>query len=237
MADVKEVLVPGEPRRDRQIETVAVLADPVRRRLYDAVVASDDGLSREQAADSAGVPAHSARFHLDKLTEAGLLAVTEQRLSGRSGPGAGRPAKVYHRTSAAVAVSVPARHYELVGEVFAAAVSRSLAGEDLAGALADEARSAGRADGGCATVDPGAGEEDRTAAVLTARGYAPYSTREGVRLRNCPFDALAREHTDLVCGVNLEYVTGVVEGLACTHLGATLDPGEDRCCVRVSRER
>ena len=224
--------------RDERIETVAVLADPVRRRLYDAVLASVDGLSREQAAESAGVPVHSARFHLDKLADAGLLAVDERRLSGRSGPGAGRPAKVYHRTRDAVSVSVPARHYDLVGSVFAAAVERSLAGEDLAVALADEAHAAGRDDGArLTTSESRAREEDRAAEVLAARGYAPYETAEGVRLRNCPFDALATEHTALVCGVNRDYVGGVVEGLGCRHLDAVLDPGEDRCCVRISRAR
>ena len=224
--------------RDARIEAVAVLADPVRRRLYDVVLASSEGLSREQAAETAEVPVHSARFHLDKLAEAGLLGVDERRLSGRSGPGAGRPAKVYHRVREAVSVSLPARHYDLVGSVFAAAVERSLAGEDLAAALADEAHAAGREDGvRLAGSRPPAREEDRAAEVLAARGYAPYETAEGVRLRNCPFDALATDHAALVCGVNRDYVGGVVDGLGCCHLDAVLDPGEDRCCVRISRGR
>ena len=224
--------------RDERIETVAVLADPVRRRLYDAVVGSDAGLSRDQAAATASVPAHSARFHLDKLADAGLLAVEERRLNGRTGPGSGRPAKVYVRIRDAVSVSVPARHYDLVGSVFASAVERSLAGEDLAAALSDEAHMAGHDDGTrFAAPKTHAREEDRAAAVLSARGYDPYETDEGVRLRNCPFDALATDHTDLVCGVNRDYVEGVVEGLGCRHLDAVLDPGEDRCCVRISRGR
>ena len=46
-------------------------------------------------------------------------------------------------------------------------------------------------------------------------------------------DALAREHTALVCGVNRDYVGGVLDGLGCDHTAARLDPGPDRCCVRV----
>ena len=73
---------------------IGALADPVRRRLYDAVCARDDGLGREEAARWAGVAPHVARFHLDKLVAEGLLSVEHRRLTGRTGPGAGRPANV-----------------------------------------------------------------------------------------------------------------------------------------------
>ncbi len=217
-----------------QIESLAALADPVRRRLYDAVVATSEGLSREQAAAVVDIPAHSARFHLDRLVAAGLLDVTSRRLTGRTGPGAGRPAKVYRRSAATVEVSVPPRRYDLVASVFAGAVQRSLGGAELAQALAAEAHQAGHDDAWA--HDAGGDDEERTTAVLEGRGFAPYPTDEGIRLRNCPFDALAREHTALVCGVNRDYVAGVVDGLGCTGLTAVLDPGEDRCCVRIARE-
>lgn len=221
-----------------EIETLAVLADPVRRRLYDAVVAAGAGLSREGAAEAVGVPAHSARFHLDRLVAAGLLAVEERRLSGRTGPGAGRPAKVYRPTRATIAVSIPPRRYELVGEVLAGAVQRSLQGEDLATVLAEEARAIGRADGlRYAGVEGEVrAQERRASSALAERGFAPYATEAGIRLRNCPFDALAQEHTELVCGVNLDYVRGVVEGAGCQRLSAVLDPVDEHCCVRILRE-
>jgi predicted ArsR family transcriptional regulator len=69
--------------------------------------------------------------------------------------------------------------------------------------------------------------------VLSARGFEPARVGDRLVLRNCPFDALAREHTALVCGVNRDYVGGVLEGLGCAHASARLDPGPDRCCVRV----
>src|SRR5690242_13462930 len=119
---------------------IGALADPVRRRLYSYVAAQDDGVGREEAAREVGVPTHTARFHLDKLVEEGLLAVGHRRLTGRTGPGAGRPAKVYRRADTEVAVSLPERGYDLVGHVFAAAVERSLDGAPLTDALADEAR-------------------------------------------------------------------------------------------------
>jgi predicted ArsR family transcriptional regulator len=215
---------------------IGTLADPLRRRLYDFVAGRDDGVGREEAARAVGVPTHTARFHLDKLVEAGLLSVDHRRLSGRTGPGAGRPAKVYQRSTTDIAVSLPERGYELVGHVFAAAVERSLEGAPLTEALAEEARAAGRRDG--TAYDAGqhedqGGELERSAEVLKGRGFEPTRVDDGLVLRNCPFDALAREHTALVCGVNHDYVGGVLEGLGCHHTSACLDPGPDRCCVRL----
>ena len=214
-----------------EFSAIGALADPLRRRLYALVVARDDGVGREEAAREAGVPAHTARFHLDKLVEEGLLTADHRRLSGRTGPGAGRPAKVYRRSDAEVAVSLPERGYDLVGHVFAAAVERSLDGAPLTESLAEEAREAGRRDG--TTYDGKGGELERSAEVLSGRGFEPTRVGDGLVLRNCPFDALAREHTSLVCGVNRDYVGGVLDGLGCAHTSARLDPGPDRCCVRV----
>jgi predicted ArsR family transcriptional regulator len=215
---------------------IGALADPVRRRLYDVVVARPDGVGREEAARTVDVAPHVARFHLDKLVEEGLLSVDHRRLTGRTGPGAGRPAKVYRRSGTEVAVSLPGRGYDLVGAVFAAAVERSLGGEELPVALAEEARGAGRRDGAAydgQSHEAERGELGRVAEVLAGRGFEPASVGHGLELRNCPFDALAREHTALVCGVNRDYVGGVLEGLACARASARLDPGPDRCCVRV----
>lgn len=210
---------------------IGALADPVRRRLYSYVAASDEGVGREEAAREVGVAAHTARFHLDKLVEEGLLAVDRRRLTGRNGPGAGRPAKVYRRSGAEVAVSLPDREYDLVGHVLAAAVERSLAGAPLDAALTDEARAAGHRDG---TAYDGKGDDlARAAGALAARGFEPREVGDGLELRNCPFDALAQTHTALVCGVNHDYVAGLLAGLACERAGARLDPGPDRCCVRI----
>jgi predicted ArsR family transcriptional regulator len=210
---------------------IGALADPVRRRLYAYVVARVGGVGREEAAREVGVAPHTARFHLDKLVEEGLLAVDRRRLTGRTGPGAGRPAKVYRRADTEVAVSLPDREYDLVGHVLAAAVERSLDGAALEEALAEEARAAGRRDG--TAYDGTGGELDRSAGALAERGFEPYRVDDGLELRNCPFDALARSHTALVCGVNHDYVAGVLDGLGCTETCARLDPGPGRCCVRV----
>lgn len=216
-----------------EFSAIGALADPVRRRLFEYVAGRPDFVGREEAADGAGVPLHSARFHLDKLVDEGLLEVEHRRLSGRSGPGAGRPAKVYRRTSEEIAVSVPERSYDLVGSVLAAAVEQSLGGAPLARALSEQAHARGHEIGRAyaATGD----ELDRAAGALGDEGFEP--TRQGseLRLRNCPFDRLAKEHTRLVCGVNLDFVGGLVDGLQCEFVEARLEPSADHCCVRVSQ--
>jgi predicted ArsR family transcriptional regulator len=219
-----------------EIGVVAVLADPVRRRLYEAVSGASAPIGREEAARLATVPLHSARFHLDKLVGAGLLEASYARLTGRRGPGAGRPAKLYRRSRAEVAVSLPRRSYDLVGGVLAAALEQTVQGVDVAVALHDEARSRGRAIG--TSYDGSSGgrtrqELERVAGALAAEGFEPHRKGDEVRLRNCPFDALASEHTELVCGVNLDLVTGVLDGLGCTSARARLQPDPDHCCVRV----
>jgi predicted ArsR family transcriptional regulator len=215
-----------------QIGAVAVLADPTRRRLYDAVGAATRPIGREEAARAAQVPVHSARFHLDKLVEAGLLDISYARLTGRSGPGAGRPAKLYRRSDATVAVSLPSRSYDLVAGVLASALERTLRGGDPKDAVREEARACGRALG--ASYD-GAGDDlDRASGALAAKGFEPRRDGDEVCLRNCPFDALAEAHTELVCGVNLDFVSGVLDGLRCADARARLQPDDDHCCVRVS---
>jgi len=212
---------------------VAALADPLRRRLYRYVVAQADAVGREQAAEGAGVPLHTARFHLEKLVDEGLLETEYRRLSGRAGPGAGRPAKLYRRTATEVSVQLPERSYDLIGSVLAGAVARSLAGEPLESALTREARDRGHTSG--VAYDGSGSDLERTAGLLADEGFEP-SVDDGIlSMHNCPFDVLAREQPALVCGVSLDYVEGALEGLGCRRLETRLEPAPDRCCVRVAR--
>jgi hypothetical protein len=45
--------------------------------------------------------------------------------------------------------------------------------------------------------------------------------------------ALARTHRELVCGMNLAFMEGVLEGLGVSGIHATLDPQPGRCCVTL----
>jgi predicted ArsR family transcriptional regulator len=217
--------------------SIGILAEPSRRALYEAVATAAEPLSREQAADVVGLPLHSAKFHLDRLVEAGLLEVEYRRLSGRSGPGAGRPSKLYRRSATEVAVSLPERRYDLAGDVLAEAIERSgREGTPLADAVAAAADAAGRRMAGELPTPRSRRPLHRVAEVLARHGYEPHVDDAGseLELGNCPFDRLAREHTDLVCCMNLALVEGAIDELGCHDVQARLDPAPDQCCVRAS---
>src|SRR5437868_8151395 len=108
-------------------DVFSALADPVRRELYRWVVAQAEPVSRDQAASGAGVPRHTAKFHLDRLVDQGLLETEFRRLTGRAGPGAGRPAKLYRRAARELAVSLPPRHYDTAADLLASAVTEATA--------------------------------------------------------------------------------------------------------------
>jgi predicted ArsR family transcriptional regulator len=222
------------------IDSVGVLAEPSRRALYEHVVGQRSPVSREQAAEAVGLPLHSVKFHLDRLVDEGLLEVEFRRLSGRQGPGAGRPAKLYRRARAEVSVSLPARQYDLAAAVLASAVERvARDGVSLDRALEDAATEAGRGLAHGARRPRKPAEELRAVSeLLTKHGYEPAPTEQGTELElvNCPFDRLARDHTDLVCGINLALVTGAVDALGCRHVRTRLEPAADLCCVRARRD-
>src|SRR5918993_2301346 len=124
------------------LDRLAALAEPVRRRLYEFVVGQAEPVDRDAAAAGAGVGRPLAAFHLDRLAEAGLLDVTYRRRSGRTGPGAGRPAKFYARPRAGeLNVSVPPRRYGLAAEILAEGVERDGASQAR---VLDAAREQGR---------------------------------------------------------------------------------------------
>lgn len=212
---------------------IGVLADPTRRALYEYVAGQPDAVGRDATAADLGIAKHTVSFHLDRLAEEGLLEVEFRRLSGRTGPGAGRPSKLYRRSSREFAVTLPPRRYDLVGDILAAAVGRAAAGEDLDAALASSAHAEGQSVAGeAAGVTAPAGLSD-LASVLAGQGYEPSVSADAVALANCPFDALAQKHTTLVCGLNRSFVQGVADGLGCTGVTAHLEPDPGRCCVTV----
>ncbi|MGI5129549.1 helix-turn-helix transcriptional regulator [Pseudonocardia sp. CA-107938] len=210
-----------------QVDGVSALAEPARRALYLYVVAQPGPVSRDQAAEGTSLPRHTAKFHLDKLVEEGLLDTESRRLFGRRGPGAGRPSKLYRRSARQLAVSLPPRHYDLAGQILAAAVDDAArAGGSVLAAVERAAEAAGRRLGAAAPDDP-------VVATLAACGYEPRPDETGVVLANCPFHALARDHTELVCGMNLHLVTALLDERGAAQR-AVLEPGSDRCCVRLT---
>lgn len=237
--DTTATPTPSSTEFDTQITGIAALGDPLRRSLYRYVIAQPGPVNRDQVAGGVGVARHVAKFHLDKLVDDGLLAVEYARPPGRRGPGAGRPAKLYSRSSRELAVSLPQRDYELAGRLLAKAVTTAEHdGLTVGDALGQVARDTGRALGQQARTGAGAQPKPSTllAAAMTVLGESGYEPRidgASVTLVNCPFHGLAQEYTDLVCGMNLDLMTGFVEGLADPTLEARLEPTPGLCCVRL----
>jgi predicted ArsR family transcriptional regulator len=204
---------------DAALDAVGTLADPARRALYRYVASAGHEVGRDEAATAAGLTRALAAFHLDKLVEAGLLAAGYKRLTGKAGPGAGRPAKVYTRVAGERAVHLPPRDYPRAAELLASVVED--AGLDRQ--LQSVARRAGRE----STVDG-------VAAGLLAHGYEPERDGTTVRLLNCPFHTLARAYPPLVCGMNLALIEGMLaaapDGAEWT---ARMDPHGTGCCVSL----
>jgi predicted ArsR family transcriptional regulator len=219
---------------DADLNAIGLLQDPARRSLYAYVVAQGRDVSRNEAAEAIGVQRTLAAFHLDRLAHAGLLEVGYRRPSERTGPGAGRPAKLYRRPPTERAVSLPPRDYARAAQVFAEAIERSGAEATLYDTARKQGLAAGRALARAAdSASPTMGDVQRD---LAERGYEPYQDDSGVRLRNCPFHAVAQEFPVVVCGMNLALVEGLLTGgeLTESHV-AWLDPRPGECCVVVSK--
>lgn len=211
-----------------RISAVAALDDPVRRTIYELVANSPSALGRDAAASALGLPRSTTAFHLDRLAEEGLLQVEFRRLSGKTGPGSGRPAKLYRRATTELAVSLPARHYELAGMLMAEAISESGAsGEAVLDALTRVAARAGQQLGAHASS---------LASALEQNGFEPRAEADGqIVLGTCPFHQLAQQNSHVVCPLNVALVCGMAQGSGDAEHNVIADPHAGECCVRAIR--
>jgi predicted ArsR family transcriptional regulator len=244
---------------DHTWQAVAALVDPVRRGLYEHVRRERRPVTREDAAQALDISRNLAAFHLDKLVEVGLLSARYE--SPEDQPrGRGRTPKVYLARDEGLSLTLPERRYDLVGTILADAIAADPAdarrsAHHCAGALG---REIGAAASGHTQPRTARGQTDAAVAVLTDLGYEPEragaehagaeqggadhagaeSAGAEVVLDNCPFDALASRHTELICGINVAFVGGLLSGLGCDALRAELRPRPGGCCVCVhDRER
>jgi predicted ArsR family transcriptional regulator len=223
-----------------QISAISVLNEPLRRALYAYVLSRPAAVGRDEAGTAVGITRELAAFHLDKLLEGGLVDVEYRRLSGKDGPGAGRPAKLYRASDRQLEISLPGRRYELAARLLAEAFTQQ--GTDPAQALDEVAHRFGEDLGAQARRRLGRRPSDSrllhtTCDVLRDHGFEPTESGETVRLRNCPFQSIARDHPELVCGMNLSLAEGLLAGLGARRLEARLEPQPGMCCVVFSTAR
>jgi predicted ArsR family transcriptional regulator len=211
-----------------RLTAIASIHDPLRRALFDFVSKSSTAVGRDEAAQALGMARATAAFHLDRLVEDGVLTVEFKRLTGKTGPGAGRPAKLYRRATDELLVSIPERHYDLAGSLLASSIEESdRTGEPARQALARVAGERGRE----------LGERAGTLHdALVAGGYEPREAADGgTILVNCPFHSLAASHTEVICDANYNLLRGVAEGASDTQHEIVFDPCDGQCCVRIAQ--
>src|SRR5262245_12644818 len=225
---------------DQGAAAVGVLEDELRRQLYLIVRRAGQALSRDEVAGQAGISRRLAAFHLDKLTERGLLRAHYARPPGRRGPGAGRSAKYYEPSDLEVDVSIPERRYDLAGRLLIGAITSESPDEPASAAAVRVAREAGAGVGGRVRQKkrlrhPGAERALTTAAgVLEAHGFEPYRPGpDSVALRNCPFRELAQEAPEIMCHMNQAFVEGLLRGLGNNTVRAVQESAPGDCCVTL----
>ena len=222
---------------DQRLGELGALAEPTRRALYLYVAARPDDVGRDEAAAALAISRAQAAFHLDRLVEEGFLETSFRRLSGRSGPGAGRPSKLYRPSSRQLHLSLPPRAYQLAADLLAQAMEEA-PNLRARSALGQVARRFGEGFGAEIRSELGgrSSRERKLAALaeaLTRHGYQPYRQGAELRLGNCPFLALSEAHRELVCGMNLFLIAGALEGMKATSLQARQDLAPGRCCVAI----
>ena len=225
----------GEEKFEDHIRRVASLSDPNRRATYSYVANQGREVSRDETSEALGISRALAAFHLDKLVEEGLLETTYRRLGRASGPGAGRPSKLYRRSSLRVEVSLPQTQYAFAARLFVRAIAGGGTPDELFRLAAQQGFEIGTEARRRAGARPKKTDLMQEAVrVLNEYGFEPVMGTKGeILLRNCPFDAAVQESKEIVCGMNLRLMDGLVKGLRLGGVTAKLDPKPGFCCVAI----
>ena len=203
---------------DRSIgDLAAALGDPTRRGIYLAVRQSAEPVTSGQIAELFAIHPNVARHHLDKLAEEGYVRITHQRRNGRTGPGAGRPAKCYEATSKSISIH-PGRRYDLLVELLVRVLD-DVKPEGIADVAEKVGRAYGRelAEALGTPSDPGyEGAVQALAKVMGGVGFGISADLEGQRLVTtyCPFGEAATGHPEVVCSLDRGMVAGIMGVLA-----------------------
>jgi predicted ArsR family transcriptional regulator len=233
--------IPGEMGAgEAAVQAVAALEDPSRRELYRFIRASAQPVTREQAAAAIGISRKLAAFHLDKLVDAGLVVAAYDRAARTRT--LGRAPKAYRPADMQVSISIPERQPAALAELLIDAVLTAGPDEAPRAAVLRVAEAHGRilGDQARAAVRPGRLGAERALtlaeATLRSRGYEPFRVSPtSLRMRNCPFEPLAHQATDLVCGMNHRLMTGLLDGLQAHGVRAVLAPRPGVCCVELTK--
>ena len=228
---------------DARIAGVSSLAEPQRRALYRFVVSHGDAVARTRPPRRWASLARSPGSTWTDSSQMGCSPRSTADSPAARGPGAGRPAKLYRRAAGELSVSLPSRHYDVAAALLATAITDAIhTGRPVEEVLHEVATSRGREVGALAREEAGT-QASRRALVEAAlgaledNGYEPRSRGREVVLTNCPFHALVEDQRELVCGMNLDLLSGMADALGDDVLTARLEPSDDACCVRLDVSR
>ncbi|MGW5649057.1 helix-turn-helix transcriptional regulator [Saccharopolyspora sp. NPDC003752] len=231
-------MVPSDEPVAGSMAAIAVLADDLRRGMYEFIRRARRPIGRDEAAAAVGISRKLAAFHLDKLVDAGLLCARFEPVGGIRK--VGRTPKVYEPTDAHIGVSIPPRRPDLLADILLDAVLSEGDQETAIEAAMRTARERGHRLGTEERIRsrPGRlGAEralTRTEDVLARYGFEPdRETPTCVRLRNCPFHPLTARSPELVCGLNHAFLRGFLAGLEARSVEAMLEPRPGECCVAL----
>ncbi len=226
---------------DRNVgDLTSSLGDPTRRGIYVSVRESPQGMTASQVAELFSIHPNVARHHLDRLATDGYLRVTRRRPLGKSGPGAGRPAKCFEATDKEIAIQFPTRRHELLSELLVRVVER-VAPEDGPQVAEEIGREYGRE----IAAEIGLPEEDgfdaavkAVARAMTGVGFDMDVDPDGSHLltRSCPFGATAAAHPDVVCKLDQGIVRGLMETVHPDRRTVVVTPHrrpDDHCVTEV----
>jgi len=231
------------PDDEQEIQRmVSALGDPTRRRVFFTVREAGVLMGKDEVAEAVGITRRLAGFHLDKLVEQGFLRAEFQRRTGRSGPGAGRPAKLYALDGAEADSRLQVKHYDLLAELLLKAMS-DRSGEDpqevlervgfeFGRELGQAERDAGRSPSYSSTTDAVAG----VVGVLTRFGFGATANDDGrITLRACPFEEMAKVDPQRVCGLDRAIWRGVLSAFNpdATLSGASSTAEGDAACAAL----
>lgn len=222
---------------------VAALGDGTRRRVFFTVREADGLVGKDDVADAVGITRRLAGFHLDKLVEQGFLRAEFHRRTGKTGPGAGRPAKMYALAEAEEQSRLEVKHYDLLAELLLRAMD-DRSGEDpqqvlervgyeFGRELGEAERAAGRSPSYASTTDAVMG----VVGVLTRYGFGATPGADGeFTTRACPFEDMAKVDPVRVCGLDRAIWRGVLSAFnpeATLDAVATRTEGDASCAARI----
>ena len=204
------------PARELTDNNAAPALGESRARVLTTLQDAGGPLAVGEVAERVGLHANTARFHLDALVGAGIV---ERAAEERESPG--RPRTLY--TARPDATRVGQRSYRLLAEILTSYVAAETpqpaqaatrAGQAWGRYLADRPPPFRRIDADTATT--------QLVATLDDIGFAPEARTTGrhrqIQLHHCPFREAAEQHREVVCGIHL----GLMQGLL-AELGAPID--------------